>query len=85
MLFKGTMGYEAEPANPEREKGSLFRLDIDGSLHACVEKISISNGLAWTADHKTMYYIDSIPRKVFGFDYNHETGAISKCIHLSGF
>lgn len=72
------MGYESEPANPERERGSLFRLDVDGSLHACVNKINISNGLAWTADNKTMYYIDSLPRKVYGFDYDSETGNISK-------
>lgn len=72
------MGYESEPANPERERGSLFLLDVDGSLHACVNKINISNGLAWTADNKTMYYIDSLPRKVYGFDYDIETGNISK-------
>ena len=71
------MGYESEPANPERERGSLFRLDVDGSLHSCLNKINISNGLAWTADNKTMYYIDSLPRKVYGFDYDIETGNIS--------
>lgn len=76
-VWAGTMGYESEPANPERERGSLFRLDVDGSLHACVNKINISNGLAWTADNKTMYYIDSLPRKVYGFDYDIETGNIS--------
>uniref|UniRef100_A0A194ANT4 Regucalcin n=1 Tax=Pinctada fucata TaxID=50426 RepID=A0A194ANT4_PINFU len=76
-VWAGTMGYEAQPANPEKEMGSLFRLDLDGSLKACVDKINISNGLAWTEDQKTMYYIDSLPRKVFGFDYNVETGEIS--------
>ena len=72
------MGYEPVPAKPEPEKGSLYRLDVDGTLTACVDKINISNGLAWTKDQKTMYFIDSAPRKIYGFDHEAETGAISK-------
>lgn len=31
----------------------------------------------WSIDRKKMYYIDSIPKKVYAFDYNEATGAIS--------
>ncbi|XP_033737408.1 regucalcin-like [Pecten maximus] len=76
-LWAGTMGHETVPANPEREKGALFCLGLDGQLVRHVEKIDISNGLAWTEDNRTMYYIDSLPRKVYGFDYDINTGNIS--------
>jgi gluconolactonase len=44
-----------------------------------MDKVSISNGLAWTADNKHMYYIDSLPGRVYGFDYDVETG--TPCIY----
>ena len=39
--------------------------------------ISMSNGMAWNKEQTTMYYIDSIPRKVYSFDYSAEKGEIS--------
>ncbi|XP_053395487.1 regucalcin-like isoform X2 [Mercenaria mercenaria] len=52
-------------------------LEVDGTLKKHKEGVSISNGLAWTADNKTMYYIDSIPRKVFAYDFDINTGNMS--------
>jgi sugar lactone lactonase YvrE len=40
-------------------------------------QVEISNGLAWTEDGKTMYFIDSPLKRVDAFDYNLETGDIS--------
>lgn len=56
--------------------GSLYRLDLDGSLHTMVKNIGISNGLAWTADNKSMFFIDSTPRQIYGFDFDKSTGNI---------
>jgi len=76
-LWAGTMGYEPVPAHPELEMGTLFTLERSGEIKTHINKISISNGMAWTADRKTMYYIDSVPRKVYAFDFNIEKGEIS--------
>ncbi|XP_053395486.1 regucalcin-like [Mercenaria mercenaria] len=76
-LWFGTMGLEKTPAVVNKHQGSLFSLEIDGSVKKHKEGVSISNGLAWTADNKTMYYIDSIPRKVFGYDFDIKTGTMS--------
>jgi len=72
------MGTEKAAAVVEKEQGSLYCLYTDGTIKKHVEKVSISNGLAWSADNKTMYYIDSIPRCVYAFDYDIENGTLSK-------
>jgi len=76
-LWAGTMGPEVGNARVEPEAGALYCLDVDRSIEKKVSKVHISNGLAWTDDNKTFFYIDSIPRKVFAYDYDLETGAIS--------
>lgn len=76
-LWTGTMGHESAPAKPELQMGSLYSFDKDHVLKKHVDKIDISNGFAWSADNKTMYYIDSIPRKVYAFDFDLEAGTVS--------
>jgi sugar lactone lactonase YvrE len=39
--------------------------------------VTISNGLTWSPDHKTFYYIDTPTQIVKAFDYDLETGAIA--------
>jgi sugar lactone lactonase YvrE len=39
--------------------------------------VTISNGLAWSADHKTFYYIDTPTRNVQAFDYDLAAGQIT--------
>ena len=42
-----------------------------------VNNTSISNGLCWSLDHQTMYYIDSPENRVFAYDFNSTDGSIS--------
>jgi sugar lactone lactonase YvrE len=42
------------------------------------EGITISNGLAWSPDGRTMYWADSIAHVVFAFDFDVASGAIGK-------
>merc|ERR1711860_9899 len=76
-IWAGTMALEKEVAVVDPEQGSLYCLYTDGSVKKHVEKVTISNGLAWSADNKTMYYIDSIPRCVYAFDYDIDNGTVS--------
>jgi sugar lactone lactonase YvrE len=41
-----------------------------------IDHVTISNGLVWSLDHSTMYYIDSPAQTVTAFDYDIETGDI---------
>ncbi|MBU6452294.1 MAG: SMP-30/gluconolactonase/LRE family protein [Cyanobacteria bacterium REEB67] len=56
---------------------NLWMMEKDHSLHKKIADVTISNGLAWTADTRTMYYIDTINGRVDAFDYDIEDGALS--------
>lgn len=76
-LWCGTMALETSPGVVEHHQGSLYSLELDGTIRKHKDKITISNGLAWSADNKTMYYIDSTPRKVWAYDFDLATGTMS--------
>ena len=71
-FWAGTMPYDAEAAS-----GALYCLDTDGTSKKMISDVYCSNGIAWTADRKTMYYIDSVTRNVDAFDYDLATGDIA--------
>jgi len=57
--------------------GVVFRLDPDLSLHRMIENVSIPNGISWTADDKTMYFVDSPSKNIYAYDFDASTGQIS--------
>jgi len=75
-FWAGTLNYPGW----KTDVASLYRLDPDLSVHKMLEGITCSNGIAWSLDGKTMYYIDTdwtLPvRRVDAFDYDLETGEI---------
>ncbi|MSU53711.1 MAG: hypothetical protein CK538_08140 [Opitutia bacterium] len=72
-LWAGTMALDESP-----EKGALYRFSPDGVSQRMREHVTVSNGLAWSPDHRTLYYIDSPTRTVQAFDYDVETGDLSR-------
>lgn len=56
--------------------GSLYSFD-GKSIMKILSDITISNGMTWSPDYKTFYYIDTRTRQVRAFDYDLETGAIA--------
>ncbi len=59
------------------EAGSLWGLDPDGALRCLVTDVTCSNGLAWSTDGATLYYIDSGTGRIDAFDYDGATGTVS--------
>lgn len=57
--------------------GALYRLDPDHSLHRVLTGVTISNGLGWSPDGRTMYYIDTTARGVDAFDHDPSTGELT--------
>ncbi|MCM3719005.1 SMP-30/gluconolactonase/LRE family protein [Fictibacillus phosphorivorans] len=69
----------------EEGKGSLYCLHSDFNVEKKVGDLTISNGLAWSPDHRFMYLIDTPTRKVTRFDYDGETGAIDNPVPVIEF
>jgi sugar lactone lactonase YvrE len=57
--------------------GSLYSLAPDGTLIMLISGCRISNGLAWSPDRHTFYFIDTPTHTVMAFDYDLATGAIA--------
>ncbi|WP_420581441.1 SMP-30/gluconolactonase/LRE family protein [Reichenbachiella sp.] len=70
-LWVGSMGLE-QKAN----RASLYSLD-QGEVKKQLDSITISNGIVWSKDQKTMYYIDTPNEHVKAYDYEVSTGKIS--------
>ena len=71
-FWAGTMSHTDEP-----EKGSFYVFDTDHSVTKKISDVSISNGMAWSSDHKTFYYIDTPTFTVAAYDYDKNTAEIS--------
>jgi sugar lactone lactonase YvrE len=71
-FWAGTMGVDHR-ANA----GTLYRLDADWRVTPMVTPVTISNGLDWSLDGRTMYYIDTRTCRVDQLDYDVSTGSIS--------
>lgn len=48
--------------------GTLYRLGPHGDLRAMRHRVTISNGLAWSADGTQMYFIDTPTQRIDRFD-----------------
>lgn len=57
--------------------GSLFRFDPDGSLHTMDTGFTVSNGLGWSPDQRTFYFIDTFRRVILAYDYAAAAGTIA--------
>ena len=71
-FWAGTMALDET-----RGAGSLYRLDPAGSVQTMLRDVTISNGLEWSADALTMYYVDSPTRRIDMFDFDLTSGVAS--------
>ncbi|MFT5378033.1 MAG: sugar lactone lactonase YvrE [Candidatus Latescibacterota bacterium] len=70
-LWAGTMAFAGT-----QNAGALYCLDLDHSVTKKITPATVSNGIVWSADNKTMYFIDSPLNSVRAYDYDIDTGAI---------
>ncbi|MEV5481866.1 MULTISPECIES: SMP-30/gluconolactonase/LRE family protein [Streptomyces] len=71
-FYCGSMPYDGAAG-----RGALYRLDGDGSTHRVLAGVTISNGLVWSNDGSTVFYIDSPTQRVDAFDFDPRSGAFS--------
>lgn len=71
-LFAGTIAQDKATG-----AARLYRLDKDLGISEVYGPVTNSNGLAWTADGQTFFYIDTPTKAVMAFDYEASSGEIS--------
>lgn len=73
------------PFSEDRAAGSLYVLNRDRSVEKKEDEITISNGLAWSHNDRSFYYIDTPTFQVVHYDYDKDTGTITNkttAIHI---
>lgn len=70
-LWVGSMGLDQKAY-----RASLYSIDR-GVPTQQLDSMTISNGIVWSSDQKTMYYINTPDENVKAFDYDVATGQIS--------
>ena len=81
-FWAGTM--DIEEKSP---LAALYVLEKRKGVKKVLEGVTISNGLGWSPDKRTMYYIDTPTRCISAFDYSERTGDIENrrtAIDMSG-
>lgn len=72
-FWAGSMALDQQPG-----AASLHRLDADGTVTRVLRGLTISNGLGWSPDGRTAYLNDSGPSVTWAFDWDAETGALTR-------
>ena len=56
--------------------GALYRVDPDGSCREIDGRFVCPNGMDWSPDNRTFYFVDTGSRNIFAYDYDAATGEI---------
>jgi D-xylonolactonase len=70
-VFAGTIGLN-------ETSGGVIRFDPDGSSRLLFRGTGVSNGMGFSPDLRTFYWTCSTTNRIFAFDYDVESGEISR-------
>jgi sugar lactone lactonase YvrE len=71
-FWAGSMAYSSRPG-----AGALYRLDPGPIATRILTGIGISNGIGWSPDGRTCYYVDTLSQTVVAFDFEPSSGGLS--------
>ncbi len=73
-FWAGTMSLAEKP---RPRTGGLYSLDGEGNVTQHLSEVGVSNGIVWTSNGRTMYYIDTANRAIEAFDFDIDAGKLS--------
>ncbi len=68
-FFAGSLTY-----SEDRPEGALWRLEADHTAAKVLTGLTVPNGLCWSPDGATMYFVDTPTRKIMAYDYDLASG-----------
>lgn len=71
-VWAGTMSKSRRPG-----AGALHRVTAGAPIERVLAGTTISNGIGWSPDGATMYFVDSTTQRLDAFDFDADSGAIS--------
>jgi sugar lactone lactonase YvrE len=71
-LWAGTMD-----DNEVEASGRLYCIDDLQSIRRFKDKVNLSNGLGWSPDGRTMYFVETLRRVIWAYDYDLDAGVPS--------
>jgi len=71
-LWVGSMAFDQKP-----KAANLYMVDEQGNAELKKDSVTISNGIVWSKDKKSMYYIDTPTLEIKAYDYDDTTGKIT--------
>ena len=69
-LWAGTMDDDEVAAS-----GRLYRIDDLQTLRCIKDNVNLSNGLGWSPDGRTMYFVETLRGVIWAYDYDLAQGA----------
>ncbi len=72
-LWAGTMSMVRAPG-----AAALYRIGRGGDVSIALDGIGISNGLDWSLDGATLYYVDSLTQRVDAIDFDVVAGRLGE-------
>ena len=79
-LWFGPM-YEPLAPPPAAEPAASPLLRFDAATRRCVPQthaVNVSNGIAWSADGRTMYHSDTRKKTIYTYDFDGATGTLGE-------
>lgn len=61
----------------QKQAAALYLLDGKGVVTKKIDKVSCSNGMAWSPNDETFYFIDTSIRQIVAYDFESGAGRIS--------
>lgn len=71
-FWLGTLDYDLKEGS-----GNLFCMNSDLKVEKKLDQLTIPNGMAWNSNADKFYFIDTIARDLYSYNYQKDTGEIS--------
>ena len=74
--MRNNVNPDGSPGQTGGKDGVLYRIDPDTRITIHRREVGISNTLAWSPDHRRLYFGDTLANTIWAYDYDVASGTI---------